>query len=337
LKLLKLIKYVFLILLTALFYNTASAQVESDSLEVDSLELEEIPEDTMELEEGLEENFDFLDTNAVSTPSGIFLVDTLFHELQSYDSFFFDSLMMPATHLYGIWDTIVIDPYRSELFKSPNFQVELTLQDSDDCFFYPPCIGPQTSGFGVRKWGRRYKYHYGVDINLETGDPVFAAFDGVVRIAKLSYDYGYVVVLRHYNGLETLCAHFSKLLVSPGQTVRAGDVIGLGGSTGRSTGSHLHFEIRFMGKQLDPSRLIAFDRKCLVSNSVTIDNSYFKHLTEPKIGKPVAGKGRYYTVRRGDNLGKIAAKYHTTVAKLCKLNKITKKTVLKPGRKLRIR
>jgi hypothetical protein len=336
---LKFIRYVFLLLLTVHICGNVSAQVTpEDSLEMDSLELDSLPDDSMMLEEEMMEGaLEDIDTGSVISPSGFFQVDTLFHELQSYDSFFFDTLMMPATHLYGVWDTIVIDPYRSELFKSPNFQIELTLQDSDDCFFYPPCIGPQTSGFGVRKWGRRYKYHYGIDINLETGDPVFAAFDGVVRIAKLSYDYGYVVVLRHYNGLETLCAHFSKLLVSPGQTVRAGDVIGLGGSTGRSTGSHLHFEIRFMGKQIDPARLIAFERKCLVSNTVTLDKTYFKHFTDPKIPKATAGGGRYYTVRKGDNLGKIAARYRTSVSKLCKLNRITTKTILRPGRKLRIR
>jgi len=134
------------------------------------------------------------------------------------------------------WSTSNIHAYRYDLSKMPE-TVEFFLTHGLGDDFSIPVGGTVTSGFGPR-WGR---YHNGVDLDLDTGDGVKAAFDGRVRIAQYSSSYGYVVIVRHFNGLETTYAHLSKLLVSPNQKVKAGDIIALGGSTGRSTGSHLHF------------------------------------------------------------------------------------------------
>lgn len=273
-------------------------------------------------------------------------VDPLFIDVARPSSFQFDTIFAPCFDLYKCWDTIVIDPYREGLVPLTD-TLKIVLGDSDDCFFYPPCLNNITSGFGYRRWGRRYmKFHYGIDFSLKTGDQIYAAFDGVVRIAKYSDSYGYMVVIRHYNGFETLYGHFSKLLVYPGQSIRAGETIGLGGSSGHSTGSHLHLEIRFKGKPLDPSKIIAFDRKQLFSDTVNLNSDYFAHL---KLHKELYNNGKrwvtykapkgklYHKVRRGESIYHLAHKYHTTVGRICKLNHISKRTKLKAGRRLRVR
>jgi murein DD-endopeptidase MepM/ murein hydrolase activator NlpD len=140
---------------------------------------------------------------------------------------------------------------------------------------------------------------------MKTGDPVYAAFDGVVRISKFSPSYGYMVVIRHYNGFETLYGHFSQLLCTPGQLVKSGMPIGLAGSTGHYTGSHLHFEIRFKGKNIDPTKVISFDNRCLISDTICLDGSYFQHLKLSKVQTGPGGKnpkryGSVYVIRKGD-------------------------------------
>ena len=112
-----------------------------------------------------------------------------------------------------------------------------------------------TSNFG-RRWGRR---HQGLDIKVYIGDTIRAAFSGKVRVVKYDANgYGKYIVIRHNNGLETIYGHLSKQIVSPNQTVRAGQPIGLGGNTGRSTGSHLHFETRLAGVALNPALFFDF-------------------------------------------------------------------------------
>jgi murein DD-endopeptidase MepM/ murein hydrolase activator NlpD len=274
-------------------------------------------------------------------------VDSLFMDVLRPQGFSFDSVNAPHNDKYNRWDTVVIDPYREDLIANPD-TINLILADSSDCFFYPPCVNYVTSGFGYRRWGRRLvKFHYGIDFSLKTGDPVYAAFDGVVRIAKWSSSYGFMVVIRHYNGLETLYGHFSKLLVYPGQAVRSGDRIGLGGSTGWSTGSHLHLEIRYKGKPIDPTRIISFDRKQLLCDTLKLGADYFSHLKTAKAlyqnksrwGKynKKRNKAQYHKVRRNESIYMIAYRYHTTVARICKLNRISKRSKLKAGRVLRVR
>ena len=249
--------------------------------------------------------------------------------------FTFDTMMIPAQGVYPAgWDTVTINPYKVS-FTEMNDTVMLALRDSMDCRFHPPAIGDISSDFGFRRWGRRAKFHYGVDIRMDVGDPVYAMFDGVVRVAKRSADYGFVVLIRHYNGLETLYAHLSERKVNPGQYIQAGDVIGLGGNTGRSRGSHLHFEVRFLGQQIDPKKVISFD-EYTCTESICISPETFNYLKSVEKQKAALAAARYHKVRPGDTLGKIARKHRTSVKRLCKLNKMSSRTVLKVGRRIRV-
>lgn len=235
-----------------------------------------------------------------------------------------DSLLMfPAYDIYSQWDTTKIHPYHFSA-QDLNDSTELFLTDEFNCGYTHPFPGPVTSGFG----SRRGRPHYGIDINLETGDTVVCAFEGMVRIARLNKTYGNVVIIRHKNGLETIYAHLSKICVEPGQTVEPGQLIGLGGNTGRSYGSHLHFEVRYKGMPIDPTKLISFTENKLLCDSVTVNKELFKFFAQQKAVK-------YHTVRKGDTLYRIAKRYGTTPQKLCKLNKIKTTTTLKVGRKIR--
>lgn len=143
------------------------------------------------------------------------------------------------------------------------------IQDSTDFCF--PVRNCKTSPYGWR-WKRG---HHGVDIRLRTGDPIHAAFGGTVRVASTMGGYGKCIVIRHPNGLETLYGHLSKINVHFGQQVEAGQVIGLGGSTGNSTGPHLHFECRFMYQTFDPEWILDFDNYSLRTHRLHLDKSYF--------------------------------------------------------------
>lgn len=142
---------------------------------------------------------------------------------------------------------------------------------SDTSGFCFPVKNSKTSAYGWR-WERG---HHGVDIALNTGDPVHAAFGGIVRVASRMGGYGYCVVVRHPNGLETLYGHLSKINVQPNQRIEAGDILGLGGSTGNSTGPHLHFECRFLYQTFDPEWILDFDNYSLRTRRLHLDKSYF--------------------------------------------------------------
>lgn len=262
--------------------------------------------------------------------------DVSYWDMLRDPNFKFDQEMIPANHHYPFdWDTVVINPYKISLVEMSD-TVLLKLKDSMDCSFHPPAIGDITSTFGWRKWARKPKFHYGVDVRMEVGDPVYAIFDGVVRVAKRSSDYGYVVLIRHYNGLETLYAHFDRLLAYPGKPVRSGEIIGLSGNTGRSTGPHLHFEVRFKGEKIDPNKIIYFPSGSLLSDTLQIDKHCFDHLRLYKAQQQKL-RSRYYVVKRGDTIGKIAYKNGVSAKQIARLNRISTKTKLKAGRKIRIR
>lgn len=258
-------------------------------------------------------------------------------------------------HYDDNWNTKNIHPYRYNLTQMPETVVFLLTHGLGGDFSLPiEGHARVTSGFGPR-WG---KHHNGIDLDLETGDHVNAAFAGRVRIAQYSNSFGYVVVVRHYNGLETTYAHLSKLLVQPNQDVIAGTLIGLGGNTGRSSGSHLHFEVRYKGHPMNPREMIDFERNTLKSNTFIIDKSYFSssnpyedahelgavsevshsHSTASRATTTRAiAASRYHTVKKGDTISEIADKYNVSVQKVCSLNKLSAKTTLKPGRKLRVK
>jgi len=173
--------------------------------------------------------------------------------------------------------------------------------------------------------------HKGLDIKLNKGDTIKGAFDGVVRYAKYNRGgFGYLVIIRHMNGLETYYAHLSKIQVKINQVVKAGDPIGLGGSTGRSRGPHLHFEIRYKDVPLDPLKVIDFDNQKLIAANFPITRSVFypSDFVENAI---------YVKIKNGDTLGKLAHKYHTSVKEICAMNKIKPTTTLRIGRSIRVK
>lgn len=182
--------------------------------------------------------------------------------------------------------------------------------------------------FGYRP--RRRRVHYGLDIKVERGDTIRAAFDGKVRYCSYQRrGYGHYVVIRHPNGLETLYAHLTSKLVVENEVVRAGDPIGLGGNTGRSTGAHLHFETRLLGKALDPALFFDFP------NQTVTGGTYLYTKPKKKVYDP-SDPDTYYKVRSGDSLSRIAARKGTSVKQLCKLNGITTQTTLRVGQVLRL-
>jgi hypothetical protein len=255
-------------------------------------------------------------------------------------------ITFPSHDLYASWDTETAHPYNfNECFKSDSVAIQLT--NEYDCGFTLPFKGNLTSLFGWRK----YRPHYGTDIDLVTGQEVVASFDGMVRVAKYYKGYGNCVIIRHQNGLETVYAHLSKLLVESGQMVESGTVLGLGGNTGHSYGSHLHFEIRYLGQAIDAQDVIDFQKGELLSNTFIlrkndVENKYdlraahnrYRHDLGLAYGhyKDKNGSYKLYRVRQGDNLSRIAKRNHTTVKAICRKNGIKPTTLLRPGRKLKI-
>lgn len=222
--------------------------------------------------------------------------------------------------------------------------------------FAMPCPGYVTSPYGYRRRFRRE--HKGIDLKLQTGDTVYAAFDGRVRLTNFERrGYGYYVIVRHTNGLETVYGHLSRFLVEPDQDVKAGEPIALGGNTGRSFGSHLHFETRFMGIPINPAAIFDFANQTVHTDTYTFDKNTYKRARnfDPAANEQYASKYRAscpvsqsatassgsrsknYTVRRGDTLSRIASRNGVTVRQLCKLNGLTTKSKLQPGKKLRLR
>lgn len=263
-----------------------------------------------------------------------------------------EALNAPAIELYGedSWGNYV-NPFAGRHVSIPNsYQI--------DCngFVMPLDGKPRvTSGYGYRK--RFARQHKGVDLGLSTGDTIRAAFDGKVRISDYERKgYGNYVVIRHPNGFETVYGHMSRHLVHRDQVVRAGEPIGLGGSTGRSTGPHLHFEIRFMGVDINPSQVIDFTERAPLRDiyvfqrgNTSADGFSYSDATQYKGATDAAAvvtkerakaKNRapsVYRITKGDSLSKIAKKTGVSVSQLCKLNNMSTKAILRPGKTLRVR
>ncbi|MBQ8674482.1 MAG: peptidoglycan DD-metalloendopeptidase family protein [Bacteroides sp.] len=233
--------------------------------------------------------------------------------------------LYPGLDIYPVWTNKQVNAYGDAIVPE-SYTFDLT------GFCMPTTNTRITDIFGYRP--RRRRVHNGLDVKVYIGDTIRSAFDGKVRIVKdqgRRRGYGKYIVIRHDNGLETVYGHLSKHLVVEDQLVKAGDVIGLGGNTGRSTGSHLHFETRFLGIPLDPAKMFDFEKQDIVADSYTYEKK-----TKAKTSRAVAaGEGIYYKVKKGDTLGKIAARQGTTVDRLCKLNRITRKSILRPGQVLR--
>ena len=272
---------------------------------------------------------------------------------------------IPARAYYGNdWNTVNT---RAAYSFDPNKTYVLPLDSA--AFFFPAKGGAVISPYGPRS-GRM---HTGTDYKQNSGDPIFAAWDGVVRMAKTGYyGYGGIVVIRHDNGVETYYAHLSKILVKVNQKVKAGDVVGKAGRTGKATTDHLHFETRFLYQSFNPATIIDFSGKRLVTDTLMVVGGKFYTaeawrqrstgsaldipITEaletdstqadsakvvpakpkPKV-KPEAPKTpAVHVVRQGDTLYGIARRYHTTVAKICRLNGIDEDAILSLGQKIKI-
>ena len=241
-----------------------------------------------------------------------------------------DSSWFKMADYYSIWDSKRVNPYGID-GKSFKDTLKIVLFDSVSKWSTPIHKAAITSNFGFRK----YRWHYGTDLKLNIGDSVSAVFDGIVRIAKFDRKgYGNYVLIRHNNGLETLYGHLSKTNVAVGQVIKAGEVIGLGGNTGRSSGPHLHFEVRYQGNAIDPYHLFDFQTDTLfTANEFTLTPTHFKYLSEAKAKR---ASSRYHKIRRGDTLGGLSRRYGITTARLCKINRISKRTPLKVGRRLKV-
>lgn len=196
----------------------------------------------------------------------------------------------------------------------------------DSCDFHAPIVGRLTSSYG---W-RHNRPHYGVDVKCITGDTILNVFDGMVRISRYSSTYGHVVVVRHQNGLETLYAHLSKRSVTEGDFVEAGSLVGLGGNTGRSFGSHLHFEVRYLGEPIDPLDIFEIS-----DSSFALKDSAFDLSAGNLAFLKDVRKIKYHRVRSGDSLWRISKNYGVSINELCALNGISRKKTLSVGQMIR--
>ena len=261
-----------------------------------------------------------------------------------------EMLESPAADLYSDWD----NQFAHKVTAVPD-SFRISLKD----FCMPTTSRVLTSNFGAR-WGRQHK---GLDIKVYIGDTIRAAFSGKVRIVRYEgRGYGKYVVIRHYNGLETIYGHMSAQLVEEDQEVRAGDPIGLGGNTGRSTGSHLHFETRLCGVALNPALMFDFKNQDVVSDYYMFRKSTYNResaeatrlrgvggvavrgdleIPESQIASQmvkvtgIARSNRFHKVAKGETLSSIARKRGMSLDAICKLNHIRKNARIKVGQILR--
>ena len=263
----------------------------------------------------------------------------------------------PSIDLYPTWNQQSVHNYAGATIPE-SYTFDLT------GFCMPTPNTRITSKFGPR----RRRMHNGLDVKVQVGDTIVSAFDGKVRMVRdqgRRKGYGLYVVIRHDNGLETIYGHLSKHLVKEDQLVKAGEPIGLGGNTGRSTGSHLHFETRFLGIAINPALMFDFEAQDVVADTYTFRSKRGSYKlagalatgtsggSNPRssAGVAIASKAksnsnsnaislndgviRYHKVKKGESLSIIANKRGVSIDKLCKLNRINRQTTLKPGQVLR--
>lgn len=240
-----------------------------------------------------------------------------------------DSSWIQIAGYYAVWDSRKVNPYGLDpLRRRDTVGIQLFNPHIQHMGWAMPGEGMYpTSRFGPR----RYRYHYGIDLRVQVGDSIRAAFGGIVRMVHFDKrGYGRYVLVRHYNGLETLYGHLSRQLVQVGQYLAPGEVLGLGGSTGRSTGPHLHFEVRFEGNPLNPELFYDFEQGTILTDFFELSPEHYEYIREMR-------RAVYHKVRPGDTLGAIARRYGVKVSHVTRLNGITSRTLLRVGRRLRIR
>lgn len=352
----------FLILTSALTSFTASAQEPqpgTDAPEQTAGVIEQTAEEAADSIADLRLRLQRKEIESVPDTNGLTVMDTLSTGNDAIQVVLYSNntwkfirnreIAKDSTIFEKYWDTKNLTPYKSVDFSSMSNSVVIDLIDSLKSYHcpYQGTIHPRG------KYGpRRRRVHQGVDLPLKMGDPIYATFCGRVRISQdTRTGYGKLIILRHDNGLETYYGHLSERMVEPDQWVEAGQIIGLGGSTGRSTGPHLHFEVRYYGQSFDPERLIDFPKGLLCRETFLLKKSFFSPYSkaeqdfedelanEEEDKKETAAKAamQYHRIRSGDTLGALAGKYGTTVSKICNLNGIKSTTILRLGRTLRVR
>lgn len=238
------------------------------------------------------------------------------------------------------WNSKRVNPFKES--DVPNSKV------IDVTGYHMPCPGRVTSNYGYRaKFGRMHK---GIDLGIRSNDTIYAAFDGKVRLtAYEAKGYGNYVIIRHPNGLETVYGHLNKALVKPEQNVKAGEPIALGGSTGRSTGPHLHFETRFMGYAINPSAIFDFANQTTHTDTYTFSKSTYtqprnyapsKNLAQSEKGnpyKPAASSKSTYKVKKGDTLSSIARSHGMSTTRLRRLNGLGSSDKIRSGQVLKLK
>lgn len=290
--------------------------------------------------------------------------ELLILEIEEEAQFAGSENMVKVASYYSVWDTKSLNPYGMSP-KNFNEIINITLYNEKEGRNWAKMIDNfrLSSHFG---WRNR-RWHRGTDLALDTGDKVYAAFDGIVRISGTFNGYGRTVLLRHYNGLETLYGHLSKIAFEPNTLVKAGDVIGLGGSTGRSSGPHLHYETRYEGNQFDSENIYDYANNHIRirSQEFTLSSRLYDYLKgkpsvppsyrnsdvatgdamddhedvdefEEEIPVKTVQK-MWHSVRKGETLTSIARKFNMTARQLAQLNKIPLNKKIYPGLRLRVR
>ena len=246
----------------------------------------------------------------------------------------------PSFALYNSqWNTEVVTP-ENLTFSFYNEQLKIIVSQPESPFFFP-CWGQIVNDFG--KKGK--KMHYGIDIQVNENAPVIACFDGTVRLVKQFEQYGKTLIIRHYNGLETIYSHIGEIIVCPGQPVQAGSVIGAGGQGENST---LHFETRFMYQPFNPLLFIDRESHKLLGDTLVLTPDDMVPVTAlSNISSPTpkntnntvipTSDGTYHIVKQGDTLYKISRMYNVSVEKILQLNHLRETDMLSIGQKIRIK
>jgi len=242
------------------------------------------------------------------------------------------------------WEGDRVNPYRDVVLPSP-FKIEF-----DQTTFTHPIDGNirVTSRFGRR----RRRPHRGIDLDLVTGDKVRSVLSGKVRFVGYSRGHGKTVVVRHANEIETVYAHLSEYSVNTNDIIEEGQVIGLGGNTGRSTGSHLHLEVRYKGVCIHPEYVFNFDGSNSIRGaelwvskgwkSPRSHSAYRKSEVTPLLTEAAAiaaekAEPRFHRVRSGETLSHIAQRYHLRLSEIYNLNRISKNSILSIGQIVKVR
>jgi murein DD-endopeptidase MepM/ murein hydrolase activator NlpD len=260
--------------------------------------------------------------------------DSAASETEAYTGYRFprrEEFFLPLKLASATWGSGQLDIYRYDVLRLvDSFEVIIDDASRGKRFTFP-LKGEQSSGFGPRSLFN-HRFHFGVDILAKENEPIFAAMDGIVRV--VGYDgggYGNFVVIAHENGLETLYGHLNAAKVRTGQWVKSGTTIGLAGSTGQSTGTHLHFEFKFLGEQFNPNLVLDLDAQRVKRARFHVKPGFFLHLLEMKEGP------YYYTVRKAEKLLQVAKLYSLSVSKLAKLNSLTENAYLEVGQRIRLK